>query len=104
MTTKVIGEDSGGVLVPALGESWGQASSTRVILFWEGPQRYAHLLKASAAPEGAAAAAAGLRLQQRQGAQREGIRAALAVAYDITEDGVRGAAAGAAAAAAGPGG
>ena len=61
--------------MPALGESWGQASSTRVVLYWEGPARFAHLLKASHAPPG---------LGKR-------------VAFAVTADGVRGAAAAAAA-------
>ncbi|XP_070571509.1 DNA repair protein RAD51 homolog 3-like [Ptychodera flava] len=32
-------------LVPALGESWGHASTIRVILFWENNQRFARLYK-----------------------------------------------------------
>ncbi|XP_021370414.1 DNA repair protein RAD51 homolog 3-like [Mizuhopecten yessoensis] len=44
MTTKVrAGESS--QLVPALGESWGHASTIRVILYWEGQERYAWLYK-----------------------------------------------------------
>jgi RAD51-like protein 2 len=33
--------------VPALGDAWGAAASTRVVLFWEGSQRWAHLAKSS---------------------------------------------------------
>ncbi|KAL5016132.1 hypothetical protein ScPMuIL_005721 [Solemya velum] len=44
MTTKVQqGESSR--LIPALGESWGHASTIRVILYWEGKQRWAWLYK-----------------------------------------------------------
>ncbi|GBF87643.1 DNA repair RAD51-like protein [Raphidocelis subcapitata] len=103
VTTKVLDDSSGGgVLVPALGESWGQASSTRVALFWEGPQRLAHLLKASAVPPGAAAqpqqGAAGRR---RRGAA--GPRVA-AVPFDVTPEGVRSAGSAAGGGAGGGGG
>ncbi|KAI8468651.1 MAG: RAD51C protein [Monoraphidium minutum] len=97
VTTKVVGGGpDGGVLVPALGESWGQASSTRVALFWDGPQRRAHALKAPLLPEGlggqprGAAAAAGA---QRDGRQAPRAAAAAAVPYDVTVDGVRSSAA-----------
>ncbi|KAK3083621.1 hypothetical protein FSP39_000413 [Pinctada imbricata] len=44
MTTRFAhGEESR--LVPALGESWGHASTIRVILYWEKEQRYAWLYK-----------------------------------------------------------
>ncbi|CAI7867817.1 unnamed protein product [Closterium sp. NIES-54] len=43
VTTKVDGEVSR--LVPALGESWAHACTNRVILFWSGGQRFAHLFK-----------------------------------------------------------
>ncbi|GJP30013.1 hypothetical protein CLOM_g22035 [Closterium sp. NIES-68] len=43
VTTKVEGEVSR--LVPALGESWAHACTNRVILFWSGGQRFAHLFK-----------------------------------------------------------
>jgi hypothetical protein len=103
VTTKVMDEESGGgVLVPALGESWGQASSTRVVLFWEGAQRYAHLLKASMVPEGGAAgpaSAAAAAAERRQGGQRQrapqqgrGPHGIKAVSFDITAEGVRSAA------------
>ncbi|XP_076108680.1 DNA repair protein RAD51 homolog 3-like isoform X3 [Mytilus galloprovincialis] len=50
MTTKVKhGESS--QLVPALGESWGHASTVRVILYWEGQQRYAWLYKSPSKKE-----------------------------------------------------
>lgn len=42
--------NSGGMLAPALGESWGQAASCRVALFWEGSQRYAMVTKAKHVP------------------------------------------------------
>jgi len=89
VTTKVMDEGAGGsVLVPALGESWGQASGTRVVLFWEGPQRYAHLLKASHVPEGLVGAGG----QQQQGRGGRGRQQQAAVAFDVTQDGVRSAA------------
>jgi len=44
MTTKV--EDDGqSYLIPALGETWGHASTLRVILFWKGNRRFATLFK-----------------------------------------------------------
>lgn len=50
MTTKFRhGESS--QLVPALGESWGHASTVRVILYWEGQQRYAWLYKSPSKKE-----------------------------------------------------
>lgn len=33
-------------MLSAAGESWGQAASTRVVLSWEGSQRFATVLKA----------------------------------------------------------
>lgn len=44
------GGGGGGLLAPALGEGWGQAASCRVALFWEGPQRYAMVIKAKHVP------------------------------------------------------
>ncbi|GAX84288.1 hypothetical protein CEUSTIGMA_g11710.t1 [Chlamydomonas eustigma] len=32
-------------LIPALGDSWGHAASTRVILYWQDDSRYAHVYK-----------------------------------------------------------
>lgn len=50
MTTRVrVGEAS--QLVPALGESWGHASTIRVILYWEGQKRYAWLYKSPSQQE-----------------------------------------------------
>ena len=50
MTTKFsAGEDSR--LVPALGESWGHASTIRVILYWEGKKRWAWLYKSPSKKE-----------------------------------------------------
>uniref|UniRef100_A0A8C5LTF9 DNA repair protein RAD51 homolog 3 n=1 Tax=Leptobrachium leishanense TaxID=445787 RepID=A0A8C5LTF9_9ANUR len=43
MTTKIGPRDS--MLVPALGDSWGQAASIRLILTWENKQRLATLQK-----------------------------------------------------------
>ena len=71
------------MLVPALGESWGQASSTRVALYWEGRQRRAHLLKASWVPPGLGSG----------GARGRAAAAPLSVAFDVTVDGVCSAAA-----------
>lgn len=50
VTTKVL-DNGGSKLVPALGESWGHAASTRVILHW-GPdnERHAHLFKSPFLP------------------------------------------------------
>ena len=46
MTTKTgRGGDGGGELVPALGESWGHASTVRVILQWDRGERRAVLFK-----------------------------------------------------------
>lgn len=50
MTTKVK-HGEGSKLVPALGESWGHASTLRVILYWEGQQRYAWLYKSPSKKE-----------------------------------------------------
>ncbi|KAG2454632.1 hypothetical protein HYH02_000473 [Chlamydomonas schloesseri] len=65
VTTKVL-EGGGSKLVPALGESWGHAASTRVMLTW-GPdnERHAQLVKSPHLPPGDAA-------------------------YAVTSDGVRG--------------
>ncbi|XP_019620165.1 PREDICTED: DNA repair protein RAD51 homolog 3-like [Branchiostoma belcheri] len=46
MTTKMGHSGDGQAhLVPALGESWGHASTIRVLLFWEAGYRYARLYK-----------------------------------------------------------
>ncbi|XP_077995862.1 DNA repair protein RAD51 homolog 3-like [Glandiceps talaboti] len=46
MTTKIASEGKGqSHLAPALGESWGHASTIRVVLFWQNNQRYARLYK-----------------------------------------------------------
>ena len=46
MTTKTgRGGDGSGELVPALGESWGHASTVRVILQWDKGERRAILFK-----------------------------------------------------------
>ncbi len=46
MTTRISRDGShGSQLVPALGESWGHASTVRVILYWRQRQRYALLYK-----------------------------------------------------------
>ncbi|XP_040277877.1 DNA repair protein RAD51 homolog 3 isoform X2 [Bufo bufo] len=45
MTTRIGPSES--LLVPALGESWGHAATNRIILHWEGLQRFAALNKAS---------------------------------------------------------
>jgi len=44
VTTKV-NELQPSMLVPALGESWGHTVPYRVMLYWEGGTRYAHLYK-----------------------------------------------------------
>ncbi|XP_064612813.1 DNA repair protein RAD51 homolog 3-like [Liolophura sinensis] len=52
MTTKISKEPHGrSHLVPALGESWGHASTIRVILYWENKQRYALLYKSPSRQE-----------------------------------------------------
>ncbi|XP_070767151.1 DNA repair protein RAD51 homolog 3 [Enoplosus armatus] len=43
MTTRLRGGQS--QLVPALGESWGHAPTTRLLLHWEGPRRLAAIFK-----------------------------------------------------------
>ncbi|XP_060765160.1 DNA repair protein RAD51 homolog 3 isoform X2 [Neoarius graeffei] len=45
MTTKVSSGQS--KLVPALGEIWGHAATQRLVLHWEGAQRFASLYKSS---------------------------------------------------------
>ncbi|XP_072043905.1 DNA repair protein RAD51 homolog 3-like [Amphiura filiformis] len=64
MTTKVGGHNGHSHLVPALGESWGHASTIRLILFWRNSQRYATLYKSPSKQE-------------------------MTVPYDITLSGVR---------------
>lgn len=54
VTTKVLGDDRA-KLVPALGESFAHAATTRLVLFWEGPERRAHLFKSPRLPPGTAA-------------------------------------------------
>ena len=44
VTTK-IQEGQESKLIPALGDSWGHAASTRVILYWDKDQRFAHVFK-----------------------------------------------------------
>ncbi|XP_067682068.1 DNA repair protein RAD51 homolog 3-like isoform X2 [Haliotis asinina] len=52
MTTKMGGGAAGGShLIPALGESWGHASTIRVVLYWEGNNRYALLYKSPSKKE-----------------------------------------------------
>lgn len=58
-------EEDNAKLVPALGDSWAHACTNRVILFWEGSERRAHLYKSPRLPVGTAS-------------------------YDVTADGVRG--------------
>lgn len=45
MTTKITAGLGSSHLIPALGESWGHASTIRIILFWEHNQRQALLYK-----------------------------------------------------------
>ncbi|XP_063809969.1 DNA repair protein RAD51 homolog 3 isoform X2 [Pseudophryne corroboree] len=49
MTTRI--GPSEAILVPALGESWGHAASTRVILHWESMKRFATLYKSPSQKE-----------------------------------------------------
>lgn len=52
MTTRFQpGPGSQSQLVPALGESWGHASTLRVILYWQENQRYALLYKSPSRQE-----------------------------------------------------
>ncbi|KAF5833892.1 DNA repair protein RAD51 3 [Dunaliella salina] len=53
VTTRIL-ENEQAKLVPALGESWGQAASTRVILNWQGNQRFAYIHKSPSMPPAAA--------------------------------------------------
>jgi len=46
MTTRVKTSQLGqSHLIPALGESWGHASTIRIVLYWEDNQRFANLYK-----------------------------------------------------------
>ncbi|XP_035512200.1 DNA repair protein RAD51 homolog 3-like [Morone saxatilis] len=45
MTTRLRGGQS--QLVPALGENWGHAPTTRLLLYWAGPQRLAAIFKSA---------------------------------------------------------
>lgn len=65
VATKVSEGDGPARLVPALGESWGQAASVRAILFWDGSQRAARLYKSPELP-------------------------ARTAPYQVTQDGIRG--------------
>lgn len=49
VTTKVMDEQDS-KLIPALGESWGHAATTRVILYWRDNERYAHVYKSPCLP------------------------------------------------------
>ena len=50
VTTK-IQEGQESMLIPALGDSWGHAASTRVILYWDSNhQRLAHVFKSPSMP------------------------------------------------------
>ncbi|KJE92059.1 RAD51C protein [Capsaspora owczarzaki ATCC 30864] len=51
MTTKMGSERGQSHLVPALGESWGHASTNRVIMFWKDGLRQATLYKSSSMQE-----------------------------------------------------
>ncbi|XP_002732740.1 DNA repair protein RAD51 homolog 3-like [Saccoglossus kowalevskii] len=52
MTTKIKSDDRGqSHVVPALGESWGHASTLRIVLFWQHNQRYARLYKSPSRKE-----------------------------------------------------
>ncbi|XP_042911452.1 DNA repair protein RAD51 homolog 3 [Parasteatoda tepidariorum] len=50
MTTKVK-DDGTSQLIPALGESWGHACTTRLLLSWTENERRAHILKSNALEE-----------------------------------------------------
>lgn len=65
MTTRVKTSQFGqSHLIPALGESWGHASTIRIVLYWEDNQRFANLYKSPS-------------------------RQQMTVAFQITADGVR---------------
>lgn len=65
MTTRVKTPQLGqSHLIPALGESWGHASTIRIVLYWEENQRFANLYKSPSRQE-------------------------MTVPFQITEDGVR---------------
>ena len=49
MTTRVGAQ--GAVVVPALGESWGHACTTRLVLHWRATERHATLYKSPSRPE-----------------------------------------------------
>lgn len=52
VTTKISGEDAR--LVPALGDSWAHAATTRVVLYWKDGKRHAYLYKSPTCPSGTA--------------------------------------------------
>lgn len=47
MTTKIATLGGSSKVVPALGESWSHVPTNRVLLFWQGSQRYANLFKSA---------------------------------------------------------
>eukprot|EP00798_Chlamydomonas_sp_ICE-L_P027141 gene27141-2372_t len=68
-------EDQNSRLVPALGESWGHAASTRVILYWQGSERYAYIYKSPSQPPAKALyliTSEGIRGERPQGRTRDG--------------------------------
>lgn len=53
VTTRVTGRDQSR-LVPALGDSWAHAATSRVILYWQGSARHAYIYKSPTQPAAAA--------------------------------------------------
>jgi hypothetical protein len=51
VTTKTTGDGGPATLVPALGESFAHTCTTRVLLFWRGHDRHAHLYKSPRLPQ-----------------------------------------------------
>ncbi|MEW5299302.1 MAG: hypothetical protein WDW38_003392 [Sanguina aurantia] len=54
VTTRFM-EDQTSKLVPALGDSWGHAATTRVILYWQEAERFAFVFKSPCMPQATAA-------------------------------------------------
>ncbi len=54
VTTKIAAAGQGTRLVPALGDSWAHAATSRVILYWENTVRHAFIYKSPTQPAAAA--------------------------------------------------
>jgi RAD51-like protein 2 len=82
VTTKLTGNEQSR-LVPALGESWAHAATSRVILYWRGDSRYAYIYKSPSQPAAAGeytVTAEGVRSVKRPAAVRHHAEAAGSIA------------------------